>query len=202
MTSHPDSFARLTAALRADPADPSRVDAEYEVHRRHFHRIVAFLREKIGGAHRRHLDSGVIADTAVRALLRKMSGGRVAVTGWEDVWRLLVVIADRKLYRQWVKVHRHKRDVRREAGDEPLDWTPARADDPAVRAAVGETYDQAFAALTPRHRAAIELMLDGHTPEEIGEAVGRDKRSVYRVIEEFRAALERALVTDPETDAS
>jgi DNA-directed RNA polymerase specialized sigma24 family protein len=52
--------------------------------------------------------------------------------------------------------------------------------------------DEQMAALPESNRAIIRLRTEGYEVSEIAEATGRSRRTVERVLQDFRARLSRA----------
>ena len=53
--------------------------------------------------------------------------------------------------------------------------------------------DELMAELPEAHRRIVEMRIEGHEVAEITDAVGRSKRSVERVLQQFRARLGRSI---------
>jgi RNA polymerase sigma-70 factor (ECF subfamily) len=113
---------------------------------------------------------------------------------WDNLWALLSLITARKCGR-WVELfHARQRDVRHEqpastgaTGFEALASDPT----PSEAAIFAETVEQLLAGLSERHRAIVGLSLQGYTPQEIGEQVGRSERTVNRVLNAVCKKLQR-----------
>ena len=84
-----------------------------------------------------------------------------------------------------------RRDVRQTAAggafDQAADATPA-ADDAALHA-LRMTIDELLGPLPAGHREIVELRVAGYEVAEIATKTGRAKRSVERILQEFRESL-------------
>src|SRR5262249_47427232 len=91
-----------------------------------------------------------------------------------------------------------KRDVGRTrpvGDDEP--GLAARGSDEAAAALLRMTIDETLAGLPEGHRALIEYRIEGHEVAEIAELTGRSKRSVERILQDFRRRLRTQLELEP-----
>lgn len=108
-----------------------------------------------------------------------------------ELWGLLMVLTLNKI-RTLVGFHQaDKRAVRNTAFVPDLDAHPAlRADDSAA-AFLRLVMDEQLAALPESNRAVIRLRTEGYEVDEIVRATGRSRRTVERVLQDFRARLSR-----------
>jgi RNA polymerase sigma factor (sigma-70 family) len=72
--------------------------------------------------------------------------------------------------------------------------TFGREPTPEEAAQLAETLEEALRPLDERERMIVTLSLQGQTLEEISTAVERAQRTVRRVLDRFRHAIERQLV--------
>jgi RNA polymerase sigma-70 factor (ECF subfamily) len=109
-----------------------------------------------------------------------------------ELWGLLMVLALNKV-RTLVGHHEaSKRAVRHTASVPDLDSHPALAADDSAAAFLRMVMDEQMAALPESNRAIIRLRTEGYEVAEIAEATGRSRRTVERVLQDFRARLSRA----------
>jgi RNA polymerase sigma-70 factor, ECF subfamily len=108
-----------------------------------------------------------------------------------ELWGLLMVLAVNKV-RTLVGHHQaDKRAVRQTASVADLDSHPALAADDSAAAFLRLVMDEQMAALPESNRAIIRLRTEGHEVGEIALATGRSRRTVERVLQDFRARLAR-----------
>ena len=62
----------------------------------------------------------------------------------------------------------------------------ASGKDETALAVLRMVVDDVLTGLSESHRKMIELRIEGHEVVEISQAVGRSKRSVERVLQDFR----------------
>lgn len=109
-----------------------------------------------------------------------------------ELWGLLMVLALNKV-RTLVGFHQaDKRAVRNTALLSEPDAHPAVAGDDAAAAFLKMVFDEQVAALPESNRAIIRLRTEGYEVEEIVRATGRSRRTVERVLQDFRARLSRS----------
>lgn len=108
-----------------------------------------------------------------------------------ELWGLLMVLALNKV-RTLVGFHQaDKRAVRNTALLPDPDAHPALAADDSAAAFLKMVLDEQVAALPESNRAIIRLRTEGYEVEEIVQATGRSRRTVERVLQDFRARLSR-----------
>jgi RNA polymerase sigma-70 factor, ECF subfamily len=108
-----------------------------------------------------------------------------------ELWGLLMVLALNKV-RTLVGFHQaDKRAVRNTAFVPDLDAHPALAADDSAAAFLRLVMDEQMAALPESNRAVIRLRTEGYEVDEIVRATGRSRRTVERVLQDFRARLSR-----------
>jgi RNA polymerase sigma-70 factor, ECF subfamily len=108
-----------------------------------------------------------------------------------ELWGLLMVLALNKV-RTLVGFHQaDKRAVRNTAFLPDMDAHPALAADDSAAAFLRMVMDEQVAALPESNRAIIRLRTEGYEVEEIVHATGRSRRTVERVLQDFRARLSR-----------
>jgi RNA polymerase sigma-70 factor (ECF subfamily) len=115
----------------------------------------------------------------------------------DDLWSLLSLITLRKCADRVRHFATDRRNVAREAANDPLDdlepWREVidREPTPEQAAVLAETLEQTLAGLAPPERPIVELSLQGYSTREVSERLGRAERSVRRVRERVRQRLER-----------
>ena len=108
-----------------------------------------------------------------------------------ELWGLLMVLALNKV-RTLVGHHQAiKRAVRRTAPVTDLESHPALAADDSAAAFLKMVMDEQMAALPESNRVIIRLRTEGYEVAEIARKTGRSRRTVERVLQDFRARLSR-----------
>jgi RNA polymerase sigma-70 factor (ECF subfamily) len=109
-----------------------------------------------------------------------------------ELWGLLMVLALNKV-RALVGHHEaDKRAVRHTASVPNLESHPALAADGSAAAFLKLVMDEQLAALPESNRAIIRLRTEGYEVAEIATRTGRSRRTVERVLQDFRARLSRS----------
>jgi RNA polymerase sigma-70 factor (ECF subfamily) len=109
-----------------------------------------------------------------------------------ELWGLLMVLALNKV-RALVGHHQaDKRAVRHTATVPDLEAHPALAADGSAAAFLKLVMDEQLAALPESNRAIIRLRTEGYEVGEIAARTGRARRTVERVLQDFRARLSRS----------
>jgi DNA-directed RNA polymerase specialized sigma24 family protein len=168
--------------------------------RRYFEALVRLARARLGGAPRAVADEEDAALAAFDSLCRGAAAGRYPrLEDRDDLWRLLVVITERKALDQARRQRRLKRGGRRIVGspesafgDDPdggLVSVVAGGPTPEFAAPAADECRRLLGRLRDdRLRRVALLRMEGYTNEEIAEQLGCGVRSVARKVELIRRA--------------
>jgi RNA polymerase sigma-70 factor (ECF subfamily) len=145
------------------------------------------------------IDPEDIVQSVFRTFFRRAAEGEYDVPKGEEIWKLLLVIGLHKI-RDAGTFHRAaRRDVRRTGSGEAYDRAlelEAGPDESALTV-LRLVIDDVLGALPPSHRPIVELRIAGHEVDEIARQVERSKRTVERVLQEFRRRLDAQIHEDP-----
>jgi DNA-directed RNA polymerase specialized sigma24 family protein len=91
-----------------------------------------------------------------------------------------------------------KRDVTRTAGGDACDLADGKQaiHDESALVTLRLVIDEVLAGLPASYRQIVELRIEEYEVAEIAQRVGRSKRSVERVLQEFRALLAEIIQRD------
>ena len=150
---------------------------------RYFRRLVTLARDRLRALPRAAADEEDLALSAFDSFCRNAEEGRFPrLDDRDDLWQLLVLIANRKACDLAEYEGRERRDWRRtipldEEGAEPLSADP----DPAVAAEVAEESGRLLSLLPDEQIRAIAVRkLEGYSNEEIAGLVGCSLATVER----------------------
>jgi RNA polymerase sigma-70 factor, ECF subfamily len=158
-----------------------------------FRRYAARLRALADGYCRNGYERRFDADDIVQSVFRVFFDG-IRRNGYDappegEIWGLLAVLALNKVRKQMEHHRAAKRDVQRTTSVEDL-TEGVRADtDEGAAALLKLVLDEQLASLSEANRQIILLRMDGHEVKEIADRVGRSRRTVERVLQEFRDRL-------------
>jgi RNA polymerase sigma-70 factor (ECF subfamily) len=140
------------------------------------------------------VDPEDIVQSVFRTFFRRAAEGQYDVPEGEEIWKLLLVIALNKVRAVGAFHRAARRDVRHTAGGEALDVQHGPDEEALtiLRLIIDETLD----ALPSWHRPILELRIEGHEVAEIAGRVRRAKRTVERVLQEFRRRLDARIHED------
>ena len=171
-----------------DVVDRLRVgdgDAASEVHRRFVRRLVSLANRQFDPGVRFLADHEDVVQSTFRSFFARCERGEFELTGWEDLWSVLVVITVRKCHRRRRTLHARRRDVRRElarVGEADGEWeAPTREPTPAEAAMLAETVERWLTALEPEEQPIMALAFQGYSTAEISDRLRRSERTVRRV---------------------
>ncbi|HEX8200108.1 MAG TPA: sigma-70 family RNA polymerase sigma factor [Isosphaeraceae bacterium] len=137
------------------------------------------------------VDSEDIVQSVFRTFFRRAAEGQYDVPEGEELWKLLLVIALNKVRAVGAHHRAARRDVRQTVGGESYDrvlGAEANNDEEEL-AFLRLVIDEVLAALPSGHRPIVELRIEGHEVAEIAQQVRRSKRTVERILQEFRRRL-------------
>jgi RNA polymerase sigma-70 factor, ECF subfamily len=189
------SFQKVMARLQAGDQE-----AAAEVFRRFANRLIGLARAHLDQRVRQKVDPEDVMQSALKSFFLRHAGGQFDLSGWDNLWTMLVVITLRKCGHKTEHYRAAMRDVSREqasaqltAEDSAASWeTVARDPSPQEAALLAEAVEQVLKSLgDDRERQILELALRGSSTEEISKQVRRSERTVQRVLERVRERLKR-----------
>src|SRR4051812_39163412 len=184
-----DSFPDLMERLRSGDDDAAR-----KVFDRFARRLVAVARRRFDWRLAHRVDPEDVVQSAFKSFFIRHREGTLQLEDWDGLWSLLTLITPRKCVDRVEYFRAERRDVRREATgtegpDQPWQLALDREPRPEEAAALAETVEQLFQAVSDDDRPILELSLQGYTAAEIGIRLGRALRSVQRIREQIRKRL-------------
>lgn len=137
------------------------------------------------------VDPEDIVQSVFRTFFRRAVEGHYEVPKGEELWKLFLVIALNKIRATGAYHTAAKRDARATASGEAftkaVDETAGK--DEQALAVLRMVIDEILTKLPESQRQIIELRIEGYEVGEIAAKTGRAKRSVERVLQEFRKSL-------------
>lgn len=173
-------------------------DASTQLYLRYAERLHALARSQSSADLARRVDPEEIVQSVFRTFFRRAAQGHYAVPDGEEIWKLLLVIALNKVRAAGAYHRAAKRDVRMtargEAFDRAIESAPGR--DESALSVLRMVIEELLDGMPEQHRQMIELRIEGYEVSEIAENVERSKRSVERVLQEFRTRLDALIRED------
>jgi DNA-directed RNA polymerase specialized sigma24 family protein len=186
---------------RLAEGDPAAAQALWE---RYFQHLVARARQKLAGVPRGAADEEDVALSAFDSFCRAAAQHRFPrLDDRDDLWRLLLLLTDRKASHQRRHATRKRRgggQVLEEgalgpadsAGESPLAGLASPEPTPEFAAAAAETWRRLFALLgDPELERVALLKMEGHSLREIAARLGCVPRTVQRRLRLIRHIWER-----------
>jgi RNA polymerase sigma factor (sigma-70 family) len=173
-----------------------QLDAATLLYLRYADRLYALAAKQSAPDLATRIDPEDIVQSVFRTFFRRAALGHYEVPQGEELWKLLLVIGLNKIRAVGTHHRAAKRDVRlTSAGpsfEEALRTTAASEEAFLVLRLV---IDEVLVTLAPVQRQIIEQRIEGYEVAEIARNVQRSKRSVERILQEFRKRL-RAIIDD------
>ncbi|MEZ6125085.1 MAG: sigma-70 family RNA polymerase sigma factor [Planctomycetaceae bacterium] len=162
-------------------------DAAERLYSRYGERLRRLADHRLGGDLRQRVDADDIVQSVFRTFFRRAVQGDYELPDGEELWSLLVVIGLNKVRGQAVRHRAQRRDVSRttHTGDVEVDDSGLMV----LRLAI----DDLLMTLPASHREIIELRIDRYEVGEIAEVTKRSRRTVERVLQQFREHLREIL---------
>lgn len=166
-------------------------DAATRLYVRYARRLEALARSQSGAALAARLDPEDVVQSVFRTFFRRVSAGQYEIPEGEELWKLFLVIALNKIRALGAYHRAAKRDaaVTRSAGDADDTLHGTASEDEAPLRLLQMVIEELLTELPESHRRMIELRIAGHDINEIAANTGRAKRSVERVLQQFRERL-------------
>ena len=166
--------------------------AATDLYLRYAPRLRALARQYCGPDFAGRFDADDVVQSVFRTFFHGARHRSYDVPPGGELWGLLMVLALNKV-RELVGRHRAtKRSVHQTSSDADLDRHPALAADTAAAALLRLVFEEQLEGLPESNRAIVRMRTEGYEVGEIAAATGRARRTVERVLQEFRHRLARA----------
>jgi RNA polymerase sigma-70 factor (ECF subfamily) len=173
-------------------------DAATTLYKRYAQRLQRLAQKNTGSDLAARFDAEDVVQSVFRTFFRRVQKGFYDLPAGEELWRLLLVISLNKIRALAVHHRAQKRDVTTTLAPDRRTMSQvvdADADDLAfwsLRLVVSEALDD----LPDVQQRMILRRIDGCQVEEIATETGRSKRTVERVLQNFRDRL-REIIDEP-----
>lgn len=166
-------------------------DAATALYQRYARRLHALASQQTAADLRSRSDPEDIVQSVFRTFFRRVQRGEYEVPEGDELWNLFFVIALNKVRKFGTRQHAARRDTRKTVAISHLDTEGsglAEADEIALHA-LRLTVDDVLDRFPPEVRQVLALRIEGHEVAAIAEKTGRARRSVERMLQNFRTAL-------------
>lgn len=190
----------------AEPTDSSLLrrlrngnqDAATQLYLRYVDRLRVLARAECSPDLAPRLDIDDIVQSVFSSFFRGVGQGYYDVPHGDELWKLFLVIALNKIRAKGAYHRAAKRDVRKTAPEGFLDCASAagQESDELAYTLLKIVIDDALADLPAVRQQMVRLRIDGHEVAEIAAHTKRSKRTVERVLQEFRTRLATILTED------
>lgn len=162
------------------------------LYQRYAARLRALAREYCASSFAGRFDADDVVQSVFRAFFQGARRQTYTVPPSGELWGLLMVLALNKI-RNLVSHHRAgKRAVHQTTALSEIESNLALASNDEAAGFLRLVLDEHLAGLPESNRCIIQLRIEGYAVAEIAGRTGRSRRTVERVLQEFRARLRRA----------
>jgi RNA polymerase sigma-70 factor (ECF subfamily) len=167
-------------------------DAATDLYLRYAHRLRGLARQYCTPNYAGRFDADDVVQSVFRAFFQGARRRAYEVPPDGELWGLLMILALNKV-RNLIGHHRAgKRAVQQTASVPDLDRHASLRADSSAAALLRMVFEEQVAGLPESNRAVIRLRTEGYEVAEIAERTGRSRRTVERVLQEFRDRLSRS----------
>jgi RNA polymerase sigma-70 factor (ECF subfamily) len=170
-------------------------DAATRLYMRYADRLRRLAERQTGSELATRLDADDIVQSVFRTFFRRAGEGNYDIPPGEELWKLFLVIALNKIRTAGAYHRAAKRDVARTSGGRALEHAGI-APDETSRATLRLVIDELLDSQPASHRLMVELRIEGYEVAEIAQRTGRSKRSVERILQDFRTLLTETIRKD------
>jgi RNA polymerase sigma-70 factor (ECF subfamily) len=158
---------------------------------RYAHRLRALAHDYCTGAYARRFDADDIVQSVFRTFFQGVRERGYEVPPGGELWGLLMVLALNKV-RNLVEHHRAgKRAVHQTTSVTVQDERVILAADENAATFLRMVLEEQLEGLPESNREIVRLRIEGYEVAEISEATGRSRRTVERVLQDFRHRVSR-----------
>lgn len=164
-------------------------DAATALYLRYAQRLRHLASAKTSSSLKKKLDPEDVVQSVFRTFFRRAAAGQYAIPEGEELWQLLLVIGLNKIRSASAFHTADKRDFRRIDNGASLDLERHAHEDSESLRLLELTIEELLGPIPAIYRQIVELRIAGHEIAEIATKCGRSKRSVERILQEFRQKL-------------
>lgn len=174
-------------------------DAATQLYLRYAERLRGLARAECSPDLARRLDVDDIVQSVFKSFFRGVSQGYYEVPAGEELWKLFLVIALNKIRAKGAFHRAAKRDVRLTLGEDFLAHmaNSEQGPDCEALAILKMVVHEILERQRPHQRAIVIHRIEGYEVAEIAAKTGRSRRTVERVLQEFRKQLAEVLHEEP-----
>jgi RNA polymerase sigma-70 factor (ECF subfamily) len=169
-------------------------DAAAALYARYAQKVQAVAKARTSPALAPRLDADDVVQSVFRTFFRRASEGQYEAPDGAELWNLLHVISLNKI--RSLATH-HRAAKRNVAATTALDDSHSTNGDEASLLVLKMIIDETLDSLPADQKRMVQLRIEGHTVADIAVATERSKRSVERLLQDFRTRLGRLLVEEP-----
>ncbi len=170
-------------------------DAATAIYVRYAKQLQGLANSKTNKRHILQVDAEGIVQSVFRTFFRRAEHGQYDVDDSDSLWKLLLVIAMNKIRSKATFLNAAKRDEKRNVSLESVGERPYAVDGKEAEAlnVLRITIDDFLLQFPESVRGIILMRIDGFQVDEIAEKSKRSKRTVERVLQNFRQMLHEHL---------
>lgn len=176
-------------------------DAATQLFYRYSKQLLALAKSKTGNDLAARFDPEDVVQSVFRTFFRRATTGCYDVPASGELWKLLLVLALNKVRRLAVYHRARKRNVRHTVASTDIDGLLSQlmVDDPQPHYILELVIESVLENMTTSERQIIELRIEAYTITEISKKTGRAKRTIERILQNFRNRLAEAIDDGSET---
>lgn len=163
-------------------------DAATELYLRYASRLLALARNQTSTRLSTRFDPEDVVQSVFRTFFRRVSSGLYDVPPGEQLWQLLLVLALNKVRAMAVHHRAKKRDATRTMGLEKVQFASMSSDNTAMQV-LNMVIEELMEDFPEAQQKMVQLRIEGNTIGQIAEKTDRSRRTVERVMQEFRQNL-------------
>jgi RNA polymerase sigma-70 factor (ECF subfamily) len=167
--------------------------AATELYLRYARQIYRLAQANCGGDLARRIDASDIVQSVFSSFFRRARDGQYEVPDGQDLWKLLLVMALNKIRAQGNFHRAGCRDVGVTRLGGAMDEAADDRHDEQALTVLRLVVDEILMHHLPVNRDIVRLRIEGHEVAEIARRVNRSRRTVERVLQEFRQELHDSL---------
>jgi RNA polymerase sigma-70 factor (ECF subfamily) len=169
-------------------------DAATRLYFRYAARLQALASNQTSPQLASRFDPEDVVQSVFRTFFRRVSEGLYDVPPGEELWGLLLVLSLNKIRGLGTYHRAMKRDAQKTFGSHVLrEIERAEPHDETSLAVLRMVVDDLLQGLPVIHQPVVQLRINGHTVDEITKQTGRSKRTVERVLRDFRKQLSKLI---------
>ena len=169
-------------------------EAAWKLYVRYAERLLQLAKRETSPQLSSRFDPEDIVQSVFRTFFRRAASGQYEAPEGDELWKLLLVMALNKVRSRAAQHLSAKRDVRKTSGSDVVDSSAEPTEGEEAERILKMSVEEVIQQQPESNRPIIRMRIEGYEVQAIADTLGRSKRTVERVLQNFRNDLMQSAI--------